>query len=164
MPRTAPANPLFLRDEAIDAQFELWLLAASGMQQAYAALLDEAQIDGIDFVILFLVSRHQNQTMAGLVQLTGRPKQIISRRLQLLEMRTLINRSPDQNDRRRRILSLGSQGEALVGHVLQQARLHLRRAFSAAGSEAVEGFKSVLSQLVEPKNARELGIAILRQP
>lgn len=157
MPRTAPANPLFLRDEAIDGQFELWLLAGAGLNKICAELLSAEELDQFDLFMLAIVARHQGQTMADLVEISGRPKQILSRRIQIMEGRGLIERTCDPNDRRRRLLQISQTGGNLMDQIMQKMRRYLRRSFSQAGSEAVDGFSSVLIQMAEPKAAWRFG-------
>lgn len=157
MHRTAPGNPLFLRDEAIDLQFELWLLAGAGLGKVQVDLLAQAGVDAFDLVVLVMVGRHEGLTMANLVDLTGRPKQILSRRIQLMVQQGLIERTPDRSDRRRQLLRLSEAGQTLVEQSMGKMRHYLRRAFSRAGSSAVEGFAAVLLQMIEPGQGRRFG-------
>lgn len=157
MLRTAPGNPLFLRDEAIDLQFELWLLAAAAMQKAVAEPLAEANLDHFDWQLLVIAERHPSCGMVEFVDLTGRPKQVVSRRLQRLETLGFLARQPDPQDRRRRRLGISEPGMALMETVKSRLHRYMRQAFSKAGSQAVEGFSSVLTQLLAPTDARRFG-------
>jgi len=158
MHRTSPANPLFLRDEALDQQLELHLLGASGLAQSLAAVLHGHQIDDLDYLLLLLLVRHQGLHVGVLSKIVGRPKQIVSRRLQQLEARGLVLRQPDPRDGRRRQLVMSDDGRRVVDDATDAARRFMRRAFARSGSQAVDGFAQVNADMIAPSIAGQLGL------
>ena len=147
-----------MRDEALDQQLELHLLGASGLAQSLSGVLDTHQIDALDYLLLMLLVRHQGLNVGALTKIVGRPKQIISRRLQQLEGRGFLARQPDPRDGRRRQLVISEPGRLIVGEATDAARRFMRRAFARSGSQAVDGFAQVNADMIAPSIAGQLGL------
>ena len=59
---------------------------------------------------------------------------------------------PGSNDRRQRLLELTPKGIAFEDRLSRGQRDRIARAYRGAGAEAVEGFRKVLTGLIEPED------------
>lgn len=152
-------NPLFLRDEDLDRSMELLLLAERGLLARIAESLGRHDLDEIDFRLLRLVQWHPSTTLAELGQALGVPKQSMSRHVLKLQERQLLRQETARSDRRKRPLQVTAEALAILGEILELEKRSFRRAFLAAGPEAVEGFQRVLGELAEPARRKLPGRA-----
>ena len=60
-----------------------------------------------------------------------------------------ITQRPGLRDRRQRLLELTDKGRALEHKLTEQQRIRIARAYRAAGAEAVEGFRTVLINIID---------------
>lgn len=156
LPFGAP-NPLFLRDEELTRGIEL-------LDAAYRALIAEPDRLLTDFElgrnhrrVLYFIGRHPSITtgeLLGWVQLT---KQSLSRLLKELVDKGLITRTPNQRDRRQRLLQLTTAGRELDEQLNGRLRRRLATAYRAAGTEAVAGHHNVLLGLLDEHAAGKNG-------
>ena len=141
-------NPLFLRDEELDKSLELLLLAERDVMSQVHEALSRLGLSESDFRVLYLVDRHPGTTTAELCIVLGMTKQSLSRHIRYLCQTGFLRPQASRNDRRKRpLFATETAGNAItaVGALYKRG---LRKAFKAAGSEAVEGFQRVLGELV----------------
>ena len=147
LPLAAP-NPLFLRDEELTLGIEL-------LERAHRALVAEPdrRLSALGLGhnhrwVIYFIGRHPGITMAelqGMVQVT---KQTLSRLLKELVGKGLVGRTPNQQDRRQRMLELTEAGRSLDEELNRRLRRRLAQAYRAAGAEAVAGHHRVLLGLI----------------
>jgi DNA-binding MarR family transcriptional regulator len=148
-------NPLFLREEELDRGLELLFFAGRQLHADAAPLRAEGAMDETDHQALFVIERRPGCTLAELCAALGISKQTLSRHVKRLADAGLVEQDACPHDRRKRPLRLTGKATATLAriHALQKRRLRL--AFKSAGAAAVEGFRSVLLDLV-PEPRREL--------
>jgi hypothetical protein len=56
---------------------------------------------------------------------------------------------PGLRDRRQRLLELTDKGRELENKLTEQQRVRIARAYRSAGAEAVEGFRTVLTNIID---------------
>jgi DNA-binding MarR family transcriptional regulator len=142
-------NPLFLRDEELARGIEL-------LDAAYRSLVAEPDrrlasrgLGRNHRWLLYLIGRHPGTTMVELLGRTQLSKQTVSRLLNELVAKGLIERRANVRDRRQRLLELSDAGRQLEETVNGRLRRRLARAYRGAGAEAVAGHHQVLLGLVE---------------
>ena len=151
---TSP-NPLFLREEELDRGLDLLYFASHQLSLDAVALRGQVAIDETDHRTLFLIERDPGITLAELSGVLGVSKQTLSRHLKRLAEVGLIDQGTTVLDRRKRPLRLTGKAASVLGEIKNLQKRRLRLAFKNAGATAVEGFRSVLLELVgEPR--REL--------
>jgi DNA-binding MarR family transcriptional regulator len=153
-PAIVGRNPLFLRDEELDRTLELMLVAERDLDGRTAELRERLGLDEMDFRILYLVQRHQGTTLAELCTVLGLSKQSLSRHVRRLAAEGLLVQAAEAGDRRKRPLQVTPAGAAQLSEIGDVTKRRLRRAFIAAGPDAVEGFQRVLAELVDGPGRR----------
>jgi DNA-binding MarR family transcriptional regulator len=142
-------NPLFLRDEELTRGIEL-------LDAAYRSLIAEPDrqlasrgLGRNHRWLLYLVGRHPGTTMVELLSRIQLSKQTLSRLLNDLVAKGLIERQANTRDRRQRLLRLTDAGRELEEVLNGRLRRRLARAYRGAGADAVAGHHQVLLGLVE---------------
>jgi len=102
--------------------------------------------------VIYFVGRHPSITVSELLDILGITKQSLSRVLgQLIREGFIIQRS-DRRDRRRRLLELTDRGRDLERQLSENQRQRMARAYRSAGAESVEGFRTVLRNLIDARD------------
>jgi len=91
-----------------------------------------------------------------LLDILGVTKQSLNRVLRELVNNGLVESRIGKRDRRQRNLHLTIEGKALEKELSNAQRQKMRRAYSAAGPEAVQGFRTVLNAMFEPEAAAQI--------
>lgn len=102
--------------------------------------------------VIYFVGRHPGITVSELLSILGITKQSLSRVLGQLVDEGFIAQNPGQRDRRQRLLELTAQGETLERQLSENQRARIARAYREAGAEAVEGFRTVLVNIIDEKH------------
>jgi DNA-binding MarR family transcriptional regulator len=89
-------------------------------------------------------------TVGELLMILRITKQSLARVLGELRREGFIVQRTDAGDRRRRRLYLAPEAEALEQTLTERQAALLARAFCEAGDTAAEGFRAVLTALVDP--------------
>ena len=151
-------NPLFLRDEELTRGIEL-------LDAAYRSLIAEPDrqlasrgLGRNHRWLLYLVGRHPGTTMVALLSRIQLSKQTLSRLLNELVAKGLIQRRANARDRRQRLLELTAAGRELEGILNGRLRRRLARAYRGAGADAVAGHHQVLLGLVDDGGQRFGGV------
>lgn len=87
--------------------------------------------------------------VAELLDILSVTKQSLNRVLRQLIEDGLVANRVGESDRRQRLLFLTPEGETLVRGLAKAQNARMRRVFLEAGSEAVQGFKTVLSGMID---------------
>lgn len=154
--RTAPARRrpdqlLFLTDEQLRQGIELMFFAYRDFTSDPDEILAERGYGRAHHRAIHFVKRRPGITVAGLLDILAITKQSLNRVLRQLVEDGLVESRLGTTDRRQRNLHLTEAGEALEHGLSAPQRERLRRAYAAAGPEAVAGFRSVLEQMVDDR-------------
>lgn len=168
MPRS-PAKPastgerlLFLTDEQLRQGIELMFFAYRAFTSDPDRILEEYGYGRAHHRALHFINRKPGLTVNDLLHILGVTKQSLNRVLRQLVEDGLVASRIGKLDRRQRNLSLTEQGRALEAKLSEAQRIRMRRAYSNAGPEAVQGFRQVLEEMIEPET-RALIEAMLEQ-
>lgn len=154
----APApNPLFLRDEELNRGLELFEAAFRTLLAQPDRALAGHGLGRNHRRVLYFVGREPGITTARLLDRVGLAKQSLSRLVNELAARQLIERRPDARDRRQRRLELTEAGALLNDQVNGRLRRRIAGAYRIAGADAVAGFHAVLLGLTDERIRRRLG-------
>lgn len=151
------ANPLFLREEELRQAMELLFFAYRDFTAEPDQILTRYRFGRAHHRVIYFVGRHPAITVSELLQILGITKQSLSRVLGQLIRDGFIVQSQGTRDRRQRLLNLTEKGHELERLLSQSQRTRIANAFRDAGAEAVEGFRTVLTNLMdEPARRRFL--------
>lgn len=93
--------------------------------------------------ILFFIARNPGLSVSQLLSALGVTKQALNLPLRQLLERDLIRSEACDNDKRRRLLELTTEGGKLEKALRQEQGRLLQRAFDEAGEDAVRGWLAV---------------------
>lgn len=145
----ASANPLFLREEELRRGMELLFYAYRDFTADADRLLEGYNLGRAHHRVIYFVGRHPEITVSELLIILRITKQSLSRVLNRLVDEGYIDQKPGLRDRRQRRLSLTEKGRDLERRLTEANRKRLAQAYRAAGAQAVEGFCTVLSGLMD---------------
>ena len=94
--------------------------------------------------------------MSELLEILGITKQSLSRVLGQLVRQGFVVQRADRRDRRRRLLELTDRGRELERQLSENQRRRMARAYRNAGAESVEGFRTVLRNLMDERDRTRL--------
>jgi len=150
---------LYLTDEQLRRGIELLFFAYRDFTSDPDHVLAERGLGRAHHRAIHFIKRRPGITVAGLLDILQVTKQSLNRVLRQLIDEGLVTQSVGREDRRERNLHLSADGEALEHQLSQLQRDRVRRAFHAAGPDAVEGFRLVLEQMIdEDERAKVLGL------
>lgn len=146
------ANPLFLREEELRQAMELLFFAYRDFTAEPDQILARYGFGRAHHRVIYFVGRHPSITVSELLEILGITKQSLSRVLGQLMQRGFIVQRRGLRDRRQRLLNLTEAGRALERELIENQRGRIAHAYRAAGAEAVEGFRQVLLNVMDPKD------------
>ena len=147
---------LFLTDEKLRTGIELLFFAYRDFIGDPDRILEDKGYGRAHHRAIHFIRHRPGVTVAGLIDVLGVTKHSLNRVLRQLIKDGLVTQSVGQTDRRQRLLHLTPAGEALESSLAAPQRERLRRAFLAAGPEAVAGFRDVLHELMDDGARRHL--------
>lgn len=151
----AGAHQLFLREEELRRGIELLFFAYRDFTGEADAILTKLGLGRAHHRVIYFVGRHRNIPVSDLLQILGITKQSLSRVLSQLVAEGYITQKPGTRDRRQRLLDLTAKGVDLEHQLTERQRNRIARAYREAGAEAVEGFRKVLTGMIdEPDRSR----------
>ncbi len=145
-------NPLFLREEELRQGMELLFFAYRDFTAEPDKILARYSFGRAHHRVIYFVGRHPSITVSELLDILGITKQSLSRVLGQLVREGFIVQRPGLRDRRRRMLELTDKGRELERQLSENQRRRMARAYRAAGAESVEGFRTVLKNLIDEKD------------
>ncbi|MFQ5775472.1 MAG: MarR family winged helix-turn-helix transcriptional regulator [Kiloniellaceae bacterium] len=149
--KTGP-NPLFLREAELRQAIELLYFAYRDFTAEPDQILARYNFGRAHHRVIYFVGRHPSVTVSELLGILSITKQSLSRVLGQLVAEGFIVQRPGRRDRRQRLLELTEKGRALERQLTENQRARLARAFRAAGAEAVEGFRTVLFNVIDERH------------
>ena len=145
-----PANPLFLRGEALRQGIELMFYAYRDFTFESDQQLKHYQLGRAHHRALYFIGRNPGQTVGHLLSILKVTKQSISRVLKDLLEKGYVEQKSGARDRRERLLWLTESGQKLERELTDRQAQRFARAYRETGAEAVEGFRKVLLGLLDP--------------
>jgi DNA-binding MarR family transcriptional regulator len=85
------------------------------------------------------------------LDILGVTKQSLNRVLRQLVIDKLVDSKIGKKDRRERNLQLTQEGQELERRLSEAQRKRMRAAYKAAGPDAVQGFRTVLQNIMDPQ-------------
>ncbi len=149
--KTGP-NPLVLREEALRQAIEMLFFAYRDFTAEPDQILAQYGFGRAHHRVIYFVGRHPGITVRELLAILAITKQSLSRVLGQLVAEGFIEQRPGERDRRQRLLDLTEAGQALERRLTETQRTRLGRAFRETGAEAVEGFHTVLFNIIDEAN------------
>ncbi len=152
------ANPLFLRDDELRRGIELLFYAYRDFTAEPDKILAEYGFGRAHHRVIYFVGRNPGITVGALLGILRITKQSLARVLRQLVREGFIVQRQGSRDRRQRLLHLTEAGADLERRLTASQRARFARAYRAAGAQAVEGFRQVLTGLLDdPAPRRALG-------
>ena len=145
-------NPLFLREEDLRQGIELLFYAYRDFTAEPDAILAKWGFGRAHHRVIYFVGRNPNITVTELLEILKITKQSLSRVLGTLIEDEFINQRADPSDRRRKLLTLTDKGKQLEHELTATQMARFARAYRETGAEAVEGFRRVLSGIINPED------------
>ena len=147
---------LFLTDDQIRQGIETLFFAYRDITGHPDKILENYSYGRAHHRVIHFVNRKPGLTVNELLDILGVTKQSLNRVLRQLVDDGLIDSRIGKIDRRQRNLYLTDTGVALEKELSDVQRKNMRRAYSAAGPDAVQGFRTVLEAMIQPEVAERM--------
>jgi len=144
-------NLLFLTDDQLLQGIELMFFAYKGFTSDPDQILQDYTYGRAHHRALHFIQRNPGITVNALLDILGVTKQSLNRVLRHLVDDELVESSVGIKDRRERNLQLTQVGIALERSLSEAQRKRMRGAYKAAGPDAVQGFRTVLKNIMDPQ-------------
>lgn len=115
---------------AIGAMWHICFAANSFVFPLYARFEKSDSISRMEFVVLFTLAHSEHLFARDITRMTGLPKNSISRGVNKLLDKGLVQDRPDDVDARRVVLSLTASGREMFDHLLPDYRKEADRILS----------------------------------
>lgn len=142
-------NLLFLTDEQVRVGIEAMFFAYRGFTADPDRILAAKAYGRAHHRAIHFIHRSPGTTVNNLLALLGVTKQSLNRVLRTLIADGLVSSTVGRVDKRERHLRLTEVGAALERELSDTQRDRMRKAYRAAGSEAVAGFREVLEAMMD---------------
>ena len=143
------SNPLFLRDEELVQGIELLFYAYRDFTGDPDVVLEEYGFGRAHHRVVHFVSRNPGMSVAELLEILRITKQSLSRVLGQLVERGFVVQRKGTRDRLQRLLYLTETGRDLAERLTEPQKRRVARAYRGAGADAVEGYRKVLTGLID---------------
>lgn len=147
--QNASSQLLYLTDEQLLQGIELMFFAYRGFTSDPDRILADYDYGRAHHRALHFIRRREGLTVNDLIEILGVSKQSLNRVLRQLRDDGLVEQSVGTTDRRQRNLALTEKGRVLENSLSVAQQTRVRRAFQAAGAEAVAGFRTVLENMLD---------------
>lgn len=138
----------YLSDEELRQALELLFFAYRDFTGEADTILAGDGFGRAHHRVIYFVKRNPGITVNSLLGILKITKQSLSRVLSQLVREDFILQETDPGDRRRRTLELTPKGHELEGRLTACQSTRIRRAYQTAGADAVKGFKTVLTEII----------------
>ena len=146
---------LFLTDDQLRRGIEAMFFAYRGFTADPDRILDEKGYGRAHHRAVHFINRTPGTTVNNLLSILGVTKQSLNRVLRTLVEDGLVEARVGTRDKRERHLFLTVEGQALEKALSEAQRDRMRAAFRNAGPEAVQGFRAVLEEMMDPEMHRQ---------
>ena len=151
---------LFLTDMQLRQGVELMFFAYRDMIADADRVLETRGYGRAHHRCLHFVWRCPGMSVSELLDTLRVTKQSLNRVLRQLVEDGMIRSEVGATDRRQRLLTVTAEGESLVRSISEAQNARMRRVFMEAGAEAVQGFKTVLADMID-EESRESVLALV---
>lgn len=148
------ANPLFLREDELRQGIEMLFFAYRDFISEPDHILADHDLGRAHHRVIYFVGRYPGMPVSDLLSILQITKQSLSRVLGQLVNEDYILQKQGTQDRRQRLLELTEKGAELERQLTKNQRDRMERAFQAAGGEAVEGFRKVMTGIMSSPGDR----------
>jgi DNA-binding MarR family transcriptional regulator len=146
---------LFLTDDQLRRGIEAMFFAYRGFTADPDRILIEKGYGRAHHRAVHFINRTPGTTVNNLLAILGVTKQSLNRVLRTLVEDGLVEARVGTRDKRERHLHLTEVGQALEQALSEAQRNRMRAAFRNAGPEAVQGFRAVLEEMMDPEMRRQ---------
>jgi len=147
---------LFLTDDQLLQGIELMFFAYRGFTSDPDKILENYTYGRAHHRAIHFVHRQPGTTVNNLLDILGVTKQSLNRVLRQLVNDGLIESRVGERDRRERHLYLTPEGVTLESKLSETQRKRMRAAYKAAGPDAVQGFRKVMENIMDPAMRRHV--------
>ena len=141
---------LYLTDKEITKGIEAMMFAYRGFTSDPDEILARYGYGRAHHRALHFIQNRDNINVSDLLRILAISKQSLNRVLRRLINDSFVETRPDPMDRRSKLLYLTSAGNELADELALVQTNRVRKAYRAAGNEAVLGFRQVLENLINP--------------
>ena len=141
---------LFLTDDQLLQGIELLFFAYRGFTSDPDRILENYTYGRAHHRAVHFIHRRPGTTVNSLLEILGVTKQSLNRVLRQLIEDGLVESKVGEKDRRERHLFLTAEGQKLESELSSTQRKRLRAAYKEAGPDAVQGFRKVLENIMDP--------------
>lgn len=152
------------REEELRQGIELLFYAYRDFTGEPDAILDRHGLGRAHHRAIYFIGRNPGTTVTELLEILRITKQSLSRVLGHLVEHGYVLQRADPADRRRKQLTLSDKGKALEHELTSSQMDRFKRAYADAGEEAVEGFRRVLTGIVNPEDRARIRPPAIRGP
>jgi DNA-binding MarR family transcriptional regulator len=145
---------LFLREEEMRLAQDLMFFAYREFTNIADVILEELGLGRAHHRALHYIGRNPGITVSDLLSILCITKQSLARVLSALVEQGYVVQATGRSDRRQRLLSLTSSGQALERRLFERQRERLAQAYREAGGPAVEGFRRVMRGIMSDTGRR----------
>ena len=131
----------------LNEALELFHFAFRAFTSGPDAILAEQGLQRVHHRILYFVGRNPAISVNALLRILGVSKQAMNTPLRTLQELGLIDANQDPQDRRIKRLTLSHSGTELENRLSESQRLLMSSVFSAAGKQAEQNWRHIMSQL-----------------
>jgi len=149
-------NLLFLTDDQLRNGIEAMFFSYRGFTADPDRILAKHEYGRAHHRAIHFVNRLPGTTVNNLLGILGVTKQSLNRVLRTLVADELVESRVGPSDKRERHLYLTTRGKSLEQELSEAQRTRMRAAYRAAGPDAVQGFRTVLEQIMDPKMRKYL--------
>ena len=155
-------DPTLLHEEDLRQGIELLFYAYRDFTGEPDAILDKYDLGRAHHRVIYFVGRNPGITVTELLEILRITKQSLSRVLSHLLKTHFISHCVDPSDRRRKQLTLSDKGKALEYELTSTQMERFACAYRDAGAEAIEGFRKVLTGIVEHEDRARIRPTAIR--
>jgi len=141
-----------ISEEELRQSIELLFFAYRDFTGEADAILEDYGFGRAHHRVIYFVKRNPSLTVNDLLKILKITKQSLARVLGQLVREGFVEQTTDTKDRRRRTLTLTTKGEKLETHLTKCQGARMTRAFEVSGAEAADGFKKVLSEMINSED------------
>ncbi len=146
---------LFLTDDQLRRGIEAMFFAYRGFTADPDRILNEKGYGRAHHRAVHFINRTPGTTVNNLLSILGVTKQSLNRVLRTLVDDGLVEARIGTRDKRERHLHLTEAGRTMEQALSEAQRNRMRVAFRNAGPEAVQGFRAVLEEMMDPEMRRQ---------
>jgi len=140
---------LYLKEEQLLQGIELMFFAYKGFTSDPDKILGDLKYGRAHHRAVHFINRLPGLTVNDLIKILDVTKQSLNRVLRELIEDGMVDSRVGTKDKRQRNLFLTEKGRALERQLSDAQQARVRAAYSAAGPEAVMGFRRVLESMID---------------